>query len=225
MGHIGACHLHPYIMSILTSGLYTQSHRCSGPYSQYGVRTMKRYVIERDLPGVGGMNRAQFKDVATTSNDALAKLAGKAQWEHSISSTIRASNVGIDFGPTITGGYPFRGDARTCRGQMVRRFAGRLFHRAQPTQRPLSQGDRPNLPELASGGRGRSHRGAWYRSAHPTRLTSSCKGIPSSQFCMTKRAGCRPGRIVVAVRMNSKCGKSSDDQLIGISIRAVFSHE
>ena len=44
---------------------------------------MKRYVIERDLPGVGGMNRAQFKDVAATSNTALAKLAGKAQWEHS----------------------------------------------------------------------------------------------------------------------------------------------
>jgi len=44
---------------------------------------MKRYVIERDLPGVGGMNRAQFKDVAATSNTAMAKLAGKAQWEHS----------------------------------------------------------------------------------------------------------------------------------------------
>ncbi len=44
---------------------------------------MKRYVIERDLPGVGGINRAQFKDVAATSNNALAKLAGKAQWEHS----------------------------------------------------------------------------------------------------------------------------------------------
>jgi len=44
---------------------------------------MKRYVIERDLPGVGGMNRAQFKDVAATSNNALAKLVGKAQWEHS----------------------------------------------------------------------------------------------------------------------------------------------
>jgi hypothetical protein len=44
---------------------------------------MKRYVIERDLPGIGGMNRAQLKDAAATSNNALAKLAGKAQWEHS----------------------------------------------------------------------------------------------------------------------------------------------
>ena len=44
---------------------------------------MKRYVIERDLPGVGGMNRGQLKDAAATSNNALAKLAGKAQWLHS----------------------------------------------------------------------------------------------------------------------------------------------
>ncbi len=44
---------------------------------------MKRYVIERDLPGVGGMSRAQLKEAAATSNGALAKLAGKTQWEHS----------------------------------------------------------------------------------------------------------------------------------------------
>jgi len=44
---------------------------------------MKRYVIERDLPGVGAMNRAQLKDAAATSNGALAKLAGKVQWDHS----------------------------------------------------------------------------------------------------------------------------------------------
>jgi len=44
---------------------------------------MKRYVIERDLPGVGAMNRAQLKDAAATSNDALAKLAGEVQWDHS----------------------------------------------------------------------------------------------------------------------------------------------
>lgn len=44
---------------------------------------MKRYVIERDLPGVGGMNRDQLKDAAATSNTALAKLSGKAQWVQS----------------------------------------------------------------------------------------------------------------------------------------------
>lgn len=44
---------------------------------------MKRYVIERALPGVGSMNRDQLKGAAATSNSALAKLAGKAQWQHS----------------------------------------------------------------------------------------------------------------------------------------------
>jgi hypothetical protein len=44
---------------------------------------MKQYVIERNIPGVGSLNREQFKGVAATSNDALARLAGKAQWMQS----------------------------------------------------------------------------------------------------------------------------------------------
>lgn len=44
---------------------------------------MKRYVIERAIPGVGTLNADQLKGAAATSNEALAKLAGKAQWEHS----------------------------------------------------------------------------------------------------------------------------------------------
>lgn len=44
---------------------------------------MKRYVIERNLPGVGKMNREQLKGAANTSNDALDKLSGKVQWVQS----------------------------------------------------------------------------------------------------------------------------------------------
>jgi hypothetical protein len=44
---------------------------------------MKRYVIERNIPGIGKMNGEQLKAAAVTSCDALAKLYGKAQWEHS----------------------------------------------------------------------------------------------------------------------------------------------
>jgi len=44
---------------------------------------MKRYVIERDLPGVGCMNQGELKGAATTSNEALARLEGKAQWVQS----------------------------------------------------------------------------------------------------------------------------------------------
>ena len=44
---------------------------------------MKRYVIERDIPGVGSLNREQLKGAAATSNEALAKLGGRAQWVES----------------------------------------------------------------------------------------------------------------------------------------------
>ena len=41
---------------------------------------MKRYIIERDIPGVGKLNGEELKGAAAKSNEALAKLAGKAQW-------------------------------------------------------------------------------------------------------------------------------------------------
>jgi hypothetical protein len=41
---------------------------------------MKQYVIERNIPGVGQLNREQYKGVAAKSNEALGKLSGKAQW-------------------------------------------------------------------------------------------------------------------------------------------------
>lgn len=44
---------------------------------------MKRYMIERDVPGIGSLNREQLKDAAATSNGALAKLSGKVQWVQS----------------------------------------------------------------------------------------------------------------------------------------------
>ena len=44
---------------------------------------MKRYVIERDIPRVGHLNREHLKEAAATSNAALAKLPGKAQWVQS----------------------------------------------------------------------------------------------------------------------------------------------
>ena len=41
---------------------------------------MKKFVIERDLPGVGSFDGNQLKGAAATSNEALAKLSGKVQW-------------------------------------------------------------------------------------------------------------------------------------------------
>jgi uncharacterized protein DUF4242 len=44
---------------------------------------LKRYVIEREIPGIGKMDRSQLKQAAVSSWDALAKLYGKVQWVHS----------------------------------------------------------------------------------------------------------------------------------------------
>jgi hypothetical protein len=44
---------------------------------------MQRFVIERHIPGVGHLNAAQYKELAATSNAAVAKLAGQVQWMHS----------------------------------------------------------------------------------------------------------------------------------------------
>ncbi|HVY84187.1 MAG TPA: DUF4242 domain-containing protein [Caulobacterales bacterium] len=44
---------------------------------------LKRYVIERDIPGVEKLEGRDLCGAAQTSNDALAKLAPKVQWDHS----------------------------------------------------------------------------------------------------------------------------------------------
>jgi hypothetical protein len=44
---------------------------------------MKRYVIERNIPGVHNLAAGELREAAATSNGALAKLGGKVTWEHS----------------------------------------------------------------------------------------------------------------------------------------------
>jgi hypothetical protein len=41
---------------------------------------MKRFVIERSIPGVGTLEREQYRAAAQRSNEALHKLAPDIQW-------------------------------------------------------------------------------------------------------------------------------------------------
>ena len=43
---------------------------------------LKRFVIERELKGIGAASEANLGDAAQNSNGALAKIDG-VQWEHS----------------------------------------------------------------------------------------------------------------------------------------------
>ena len=41
---------------------------------------MNRYIIERDLPGVGAMCPDALKGASAQSNDAIAQLNNRVQW-------------------------------------------------------------------------------------------------------------------------------------------------
>lgn len=45
--------------------------------------SMKRYIIERDIPSVGAMSATELCGAARASNQALSQLAPKVQWNHS----------------------------------------------------------------------------------------------------------------------------------------------
>jgi len=44
---------------------------------------MRKFMIEREIPGVGRMSACELSDAARTSNGALAKLAPRVQWQQS----------------------------------------------------------------------------------------------------------------------------------------------
>ena len=44
---------------------------------------MKRYVIEREMPGIGSAERQKFREAAQRSNTVLAQLSPDVQWVES----------------------------------------------------------------------------------------------------------------------------------------------
>ena len=44
---------------------------------------MPKYVIERDIPGVGKLSPAELKGISQTSCGVLSKLGPQIQWVHS----------------------------------------------------------------------------------------------------------------------------------------------
>ena len=44
---------------------------------------MRMFVIERDIPDVGTLERDQLREASQKSNDVLRELAPDIQWQHS----------------------------------------------------------------------------------------------------------------------------------------------
>jgi hypothetical protein len=44
---------------------------------------LKRYMIERDIPGIGEFSKTELCGAARASNQALASIGSDIQWQHS----------------------------------------------------------------------------------------------------------------------------------------------
>ena len=44
---------------------------------------VKRFMIERDIPGIGGMSIVELCGAARASNQAIEKVGGRLQWQQS----------------------------------------------------------------------------------------------------------------------------------------------
>lgn len=44
---------------------------------------LKRYMIERDIPGIGGMSIIELCGAARASNQAIDTIGNAIQWQHS----------------------------------------------------------------------------------------------------------------------------------------------
>ena len=47
---------------------------------------MKRFIIERDIPGIGAMSLTELCGAARASNKALTEIGSGIQWQHSYGS-------------------------------------------------------------------------------------------------------------------------------------------
>jgi len=47
------------------------------------MAALKRYLIERDVPGIGGMSLIEMCGAARASNQAIDKIGKRIHWQHS----------------------------------------------------------------------------------------------------------------------------------------------
>ena len=47
------------------------------------MASLKRYMIERDIPGIGNFSVTELCDAARASNQALSTIGPAIQWQHS----------------------------------------------------------------------------------------------------------------------------------------------
>jgi hypothetical protein len=69
-----------HICHLVTSISSLYSRKRTNTFCEAGEDVMKKYVIERDLPKVGTLEREQLKAAAAKSNQALREVGTDIQW-------------------------------------------------------------------------------------------------------------------------------------------------
>lgn len=73
---------------------------------------MKRFMIERNLPGAGNLTAEELKSISKTSCDVLSKMGPQIQWSQSYVSDDKiyciytAANEELIFEHAERGGFP-----------------------------------------------------------------------------------------------------------------------
>jgi hypothetical protein len=60
-------------------------------FGRYGedAMTLRKFVIEREVPKIGALGGSEMRGAAGKSNEALRKLNGDVQWVHRITEVRR----------------------------------------------------------------------------------------------------------------------------------------
>jgi hypothetical protein len=81
---------------------------------------MPKYVIERELPGAGSLTTAELQSISAKSNQVLADMAPRAQWQHSYVTDDKlycvyvADDEAAVFEHATCGGFPANSVARVA---------------------------------------------------------------------------------------------------------------
>ena len=73
---------------------------------------MPKYVIEREIPGIGSLSHEEFVGAAQKSNDAISALVPRVQWQESYVTTDKvycvfiSQDEGVVREHAARGGFP-----------------------------------------------------------------------------------------------------------------------
>ena len=81
---------------------------------------MPKFIIERELPGAGALTAEELQGISHKSNEVLASMAPRVQWQHSYVTTDKiycvyvAEDESLVWEHARCGGFPITSVARVA---------------------------------------------------------------------------------------------------------------